>query len=218
METNFFCGNALDRLSERRIYPSFVKSLLHCRQTGFLVFDAAFPLAEECEGKDFQLCCLGQADVISCLGLGGDGEDGPQAETKSNIIIKNDELLFKHANLVLLGENLLFDGTGNNAILGKKHIFAVELTSVSKKKIMKYVSKNYKINVRFLTSRSEVFKLPKLDAAMMALSKSMLDWNRRYAFCATCGSNTKSEDAGYKRTCMQENCSSNNGKKKSPFE
>ena len=33
----------------------------------------------------------------------------------------------------------------------------------------------------------------------------------RYQFCPTCGGATKVEDAGYKRTCVKEDCRSNKG-------
>jgi NAD+ diphosphatase len=40
------------------------------------------------------------------------------------------------------------------------------------------------------------------DAAILAQAKSLIDWHQRHGFCANCGGETESADAGYKRYCQ----------------
>ncbi|XP_059360319.1 peroxisomal NADH pyrophosphatase NUDT12 [Carassius carassius] len=49
------------------------------------------------------------------------------------------------------------------------------------------------------------------DAGVVAQARSVLAWHSRYRFCPTCGSDTKVEDAGYKRTCLRAGCRSLQG-------
>ncbi|XP_007891324.1 peroxisomal NADH pyrophosphatase NUDT12 isoform X1 [Callorhinchus milii] len=49
------------------------------------------------------------------------------------------------------------------------------------------------------------------EAGVVAQARSVLAWHSRYKFCPTCGSNTKVEEAGYKRTCLKEDCPSLQG-------
>ncbi|XP_056097890.1 peroxisomal NADH pyrophosphatase NUDT12 [Rhinichthys klamathensis goyatoka] len=49
------------------------------------------------------------------------------------------------------------------------------------------------------------------DAGVVAQARSVLAWHSRYLFCPTCGSTTKVEEAGYKRTCLKAGCRSLQG-------
>ncbi|XDV49698.1 hypothetical protein PO909_018900 [Leuciscus waleckii] len=49
------------------------------------------------------------------------------------------------------------------------------------------------------------------DAGVVAQARSVLAWHSRYRFCPTCGSATKVEEAGYKRTCLRAGCRSLQG-------
>lgn len=49
------------------------------------------------------------------------------------------------------------------------------------------------------------------DAGVVAQARSVLAWHSRYRFCPTCGSDTKVEEAGYKRTCLRAGCRSLQG-------
>ena len=46
---------------------------------------------------------------------------------------------------------------------------------------------------------------------IMAQARSVLAWHSRYSFCPTCGSKTKVEEGGYKRTCLNSDCRSQQG-------
>ena len=44
--------------------------------------------------------------------------------------------------------------------------------------------------------------LPVPDLGMLAQARSLLNWHARHRFCANCGQETISEDAGYRRFCQ----------------
>jgi len=46
---------------------------------------------------------------------------------------------------------------------------------------------------------------------VVAQARSVLAWHNRYRFCPTCGSATKIEEGGYKKTCLKEDCPSLQG-------
>ncbi|KAI3372964.1 hypothetical protein L3Q82_023398, partial [Scortum barcoo] len=46
---------------------------------------------------------------------------------------------------------------------------------------------------------------------VVAQARSVLAWHGRYSFCPTCGSSTKVEEAGYKRSCLNSDCRSLKG-------
>lgn len=49
------------------------------------------------------------------------------------------------------------------------------------------------------------------EAGIYAEARSMLAWNDRYQYCPTCGSASRVEEGGYKRTCENLECRSHNG-------
>lgn len=48
-------------------------------------------------------------------------------------------------------------------------------------------------------------------AGVVAQARSVLAWHSRYSFCPTCGSGTKAEEGGYKRSCLNSDCKSLKG-------
>ena len=62
-----------------------------------------------------------------------------------------------------------------------------------------------------VTLRSGLLQLLNTEASIVAQARSVLAWLDRYQFCPTCGSATYITDAGYKRTCVKEDCKSNKG-------
>ncbi|XP_053156516.1 NAD-capped RNA hydrolase NUDT12 isoform X2 [Hemicordylus capensis] len=46
---------------------------------------------------------------------------------------------------------------------------------------------------------------------VVAQARSVLAWDHRYRFCPTCGSGTKLEDGGYRKTCLKGDCPSHQG-------
>ncbi|XP_062854965.1 peroxisomal NADH pyrophosphatase NUDT12 isoform X2 [Trichomycterus rosablanca] len=56
-----------------------------------------------------------------------------------------------------------------------------------------------------------LFMLNEDEAGVIAQARSVLAWHSRYSFCPTCGSKTKVDEGGYKRTCLTEDCKSLQG-------
>ncbi|XP_028851019.1 NAD-capped RNA hydrolase NUDT12 [Denticeps clupeoides] len=49
------------------------------------------------------------------------------------------------------------------------------------------------------------------DAGVLAQARAVLAWHSRYSFCPTCGSATRADEGGHKRTCLQADCKSLQG-------
>uniref|UniRef100_A0A665U5X6 NAD-capped RNA hydrolase NUDT12 n=2 Tax=Echeneis naucrates TaxID=173247 RepID=A0A665U5X6_ECHNA len=61
------------------------------------------------------------------------------------------------------------------------------------------------------TPNRDLLKLSEEEAGVVAQARSVLCWHSRYSFCPTCGSSTKLEDAGFKRSCQNAACRSLQG-------
>lgn len=55
------------------------------------------------------------------------------------------------------------------------------------------------------------FGSPLRPPGVVAQARSVLAWHSRYSFCPTCGSSTKAEEGGYKRSCLNSDCKSLKG-------
>ncbi|XP_071339991.1 NAD-capped RNA hydrolase NUDT12 [Trachinotus anak] len=61
------------------------------------------------------------------------------------------------------------------------------------------------------TPNRDLLKLNEEEAGVVAQARSVLAWHSRYSFCPTCGSSTRLEEGGYKRTCLNSDCRSLQG-------
>ncbi|XP_013870101.1 NAD-capped RNA hydrolase NUDT12 [Austrofundulus limnaeus] len=57
----------------------------------------------------------------------------------------------------------------------------------------------------------DLLKFSEEDAGVVAQARSVLAWHSRYSFCPTCGSGTRLEQGGYKRSCLNSECRSQQG-------
>ncbi|TMS04062.1 Peroxisomal NADH pyrophosphatase NUDT12 [Larimichthys crocea] len=57
----------------------------------------------------------------------------------------------------------------------------------------------------------DLLKFSEEEAGVVAQARSTLAWHDRYSFCPTCGSSTKLEEGGYKRSCLNSDCRSLKG-------
>ncbi|KAM9858907.1 NAD-capped RNA hydrolase NUDT12 [Aulostomus maculatus] len=57
----------------------------------------------------------------------------------------------------------------------------------------------------------DLLTLSEEEAGVVAQARSVLAWHSRYSFCPTCGSSTRLEEGGYKRTCLNLDCRSLQG-------
>ncbi|KAM4577215.1 NAD-capped RNA hydrolase NUDT12 [Odontesthes bonariensis] len=61
------------------------------------------------------------------------------------------------------------------------------------------------------TPNRDLLKLGEEEAGVVAQARSVLAWHNRYSFCPTCGSGTRLEEGGYKRSCLNSDCRSLKG-------
>ncbi|XP_076003681.1 NAD-capped RNA hydrolase NUDT12 [Genypterus blacodes] len=61
------------------------------------------------------------------------------------------------------------------------------------------------------TPNRDLLKLSEEDAGVMAQARAVLAWHSRYSFCPTCGSSTRVEEGGHKRSCLNSSCRSLKG-------
>jgi len=182
---NFFAGSNLDRRADMRPDKSCIKSLLAQESTKILLLSAMNPIAEVAQSEDgaegYKILFVTFANVLRLLEVAEVDHDGFTKRI-------DDE-----GKLIFLGSN--------NSI----SYFALDIselgTNIYEHGLLKKV----------LKSRIELLRLNEIDASLVAQSRSLLDWNKRYRFCPTCGSTTSSVDAGYKRHCSNGDCLSNKG-------
>lgn len=85
-------------------------------------------------------------------------------------------------------------------------LFAVEMSSPEEVELKTIYADGFYMNPYPISDRLEPS-----EAGIFAEARSLLSWHQRYRFCATCGSPTKVEELGYKRTCNNKLCSSHKG-------
>lgn len=61
------------------------------------------------------------------------------------------------------------------------------------------------------TPNRDLLKFNEEDAGVVAQARSVLAWHSRYSICPTCGSSTKLEEGGHKRSCLNADCRSLKG-------
>ena len=207
---NFFCGSKLDRLSEKRNDSAFILGSLRTENAEFIVFDSLSPLALENTNNNalnYTLFVICYKEVLQCF----QGSPSLASAAEEEVV----GTLLKKGLIVLLGQSENSSRENDSKPLQNdrenqpKYHFAVDVTSC-KTQINDLIAKRH-VAAKYLSSRGDIFMLSQKDAAFVAQGRSMLDWNKRYAFCPTCGAHTDADDAGYKRTCVEKNCSSNKG-------
>uniref|UniRef100_A0A3Q3WNK0 NAD-capped RNA hydrolase NUDT12 n=1 Tax=Mola mola TaxID=94237 RepID=A0A3Q3WNK0_MOLML len=61
------------------------------------------------------------------------------------------------------------------------------------------------------SANRDLLKFNEEEAGVVAQARSVLAWHSRYSFCPTCGSGTKLDEGGYKRSCLNSDCRSLKG-------
>ncbi|XP_078422078.1 NAD-capped RNA hydrolase NUDT12 [Cetorhinus maximus] len=194
---NYFSRTLLNRLSEKRSNSEWLKNKQIQPTTVYILFSNLNPLVISAKCEDsrktgIHLCRLQYEDV--------------------------EQLLAKpEVTSIFLGAELQRDNSGSciksavdNALAEDDGLiawFAVNADFVATEKFrVKYP------DCRFLQPLiPHLLNLTKEEAGVVAQARSVLAWHGRYKFCPTCGSSTKVQDGGYKRTCLMENCLSLQG-------
>ncbi|NQV58550.1 MAG: NAD(+) diphosphatase [Alphaproteobacteria bacterium] len=84
---------------------------------------------------------------------------------------------------------------------GRSH-FAVDVSAAGPKKANAPLQDYGK----WIDVRSAAASCSGPDAAILAQSRSMLDWHARHGFCSVCGQPSRTGEAGYSRKCSDEDC------------
>ena len=84
---------------------------------------------------------------------------------------------------------------------GRSH-FAVDVSAAGQKKADAPLQDYGK----WIDVRSAAASCSGEDAAILAQSRSMLDWHARHGFCSVCGQPSSMGEAGYSRKCNDEEC------------
>ncbi|KAM3868422.1 NAD-capped RNA hydrolase NUDT12 [Diretmus argenteus] len=57
----------------------------------------------------------------------------------------------------------------------------------------------------------DLLQLSEDEAGILSQARAVLAWHSRYSYCPTCGSSTRLEEGGYKRSCLRPDCRSLQG-------
>ena len=85
-------------------------------------------------------------------------------------------------------------------------VYAVDVSEVEESKFLSLIPDS-----EFIPGYPAAMQLQPAEAGIYAEARSMLAWHDRYQFCPTCGTKTMLEEGGYKRSCPDQKCRSNEG-------
>ncbi|NXI48725.1 NUD12 pyrophosphatase, partial [Chloroceryle aenea] len=197
--TNYFGLTLLDRRSDKRTDSKWLSKKLSHPTTVYILFSNLSPLVTSGEGiessqqPEVKLCRLYHKDVEQCL---------KQTE-ESTLIFLGVELQF-HMNLpAACNGRVLQEGEEDGLVAW----FALSVDSFSAEKFKQKHEDCYFLH----PPMPALLQLPEKEAGVVAQARSVLAWHSRYQFCPTCGSATKIEEGGYKKTCLKEGCPSLQG-------
>ncbi|KXS20473.1 hypothetical protein M427DRAFT_376257 [Gonapodya prolifera JEL478] len=184
--TNFFAGNKLKRLSEKRTDSTFISSLLSRDTTRYIIFNGQQALfhspVSSSSSSQRSLQFLSYTDVASYIDLSG--------RSKRQWVflgVDEDDVVDQAAGRGRGRAYVALDlttGTGDD-IGGEAALFKAQTSQGGKLESI----------------RPAAFRLPPDQAAFLGEGSSMIDWNIRRKHCAGCGRKTYSEEAGFKRAC-----------------
>ncbi|XP_009701718.1 PREDICTED: peroxisomal NADH pyrophosphatase NUDT12 isoform X2 [Cariama cristata] len=198
---NYFGLTLLDRRSDKRTDSKWLSKKQSHPTTVYVLFSNLSPLVTLGEGigsshqPEVRLCRLYYKDVEQCL-------KKHQSE-ESTLIFLGVELQF-HVNLLPPCDGRVLQEDEEDGLVAW---FALSVGSVSAEKFKQKREDCYFLH----PPMPALLQLPEKEAGVVAQARSVLAWHNRYRFCPTCGSATKIEEGGYKKTCLKEDCPSLQG-------
>ncbi|XP_010173210.1 peroxisomal NADH pyrophosphatase NUDT12, partial [Antrostomus carolinensis] len=196
---NYFGLTLLDRKSDKRTDSKWLSKKQSHPTTVYILFSNLRPLVtlsggtESSQQPEVKLCRLYHKDVEQCMN---------QTE-ESTLIFLGVELQF-HMNLLAACNGQVLQEDEEDGLVAW---FALSVDSISAEKFKQKHEGCYFLHPPMPT----LLQLPEKEAGVVAQARSVLAWHNRYQFCPTCGSATKSEEGGYKKTCLKEDCPSLQG-------
>uniref|UniRef100_A0A7M4ED89 NAD-capped RNA hydrolase NUDT12 n=2 Tax=Crocodylus porosus TaxID=8502 RepID=A0A7M4ED89_CROPO len=194
---NYFSRTLLDRRSDKRTDYKWLSKKQSHPTTVYILFSKLSPLVtlageeDSTQQPEVRLCKLCHKDVKEYM-------------TEEVILIflgvelqRNKDLLATHNGGVL--KEVKEDGL--------VAWFAVSIDSISAEQFKQKHQDCYFLH----PPMPALLQLPEKEAGVVAQARSILAWHSRYQFCPTCGSTTKTEEGGYKKTCLKNGCPSLQG-------
>lgn len=185
---SYFSREYLDRLSDKRTDSEWLSAKLASPKTVFLLFHNLDPLVtsgpEDVNNSQpkMKLCRLGRSSV--------------------------DELLQKSETVVIF----LGVEKEDHTLLSKEEDGPIAWFALNNQGNPTEHLASKDSNRFFLKGPMPgLFLFNEDEAGVIAQARSVLAWHNRYSFCPTCGSRTKVDEGGYKRTCQTEGCKSLQG-------
>ncbi|TCD65344.1 NADH pyrophosphatase [Steccherinum ochraceum] len=84
-------------------------------------------------------------------------------------------------------------------------VFSLDVSGLTKDAVDSLVSNTDLVKkggtLEFIDGRTAMGHLDQIDSGIFAVARSMVDWNSRIKFCASCGSSVYSQWGGWKRSC-----------------
>uniref|UniRef100_A0A670J281 NAD-capped RNA hydrolase NUDT12 n=2 Tax=Podarcis muralis TaxID=64176 RepID=A0A670J281_PODMU len=195
----YFCRTLLDRKSEKRTDAKWLNIKQKQPTTVYILFSNLSPLVASDDEKDtsqfpkVKLHKLSYKDVKEYL---------EQPET---------------ITLIFLGVELQVKGSLPPTLKGKEASngeddslvawFALSMDATAADRFIQKHQECYFLH----PPMPSLLQLSENEAGVIAQARSVLAWDSRYQFCPTCGSATKLEDGGYKKSCLKEDCLSHQG-------
>ncbi|NXL87254.1 NUD12 pyrophosphatase, partial [Alectura lathami] len=196
---NYFGVTLLDRRSDKRTDSKWLSKKQSHPTTVYIVFSNLSPLVTFSEGTkksqqpEIKLCRLSHKDVEQCMS---------QTE-EVTLIFLGVELQF-HMNLSAAHNGQVLQDDEEDGLVAW---FALDINPTSAESFKQKHEGCYFLH----PPMPALLQLPEKEAGVVAQARSVLAWHSRYRFCPTCGSATKIEEGGYKKTCMKEDCPSLQG-------
>ncbi|KAI9449413.1 NUDIX hydrolase domain-like protein [Lactarius psammicola] len=210
---NFLGGSPLNRLSWLRTSSAFINALLDSPSTRWVAFQDGKPLIAS-RAKEARLALLTTAEVEPFLGFKPYfGQGYQEGEIPAVDLPILEAARFRGAPTVFLGVS---EPKANDyrptvppeelaRVLVGTPFFSIDVTEVSQTKLDHLVRNStagtdgYKLT--FAEARAATRDLSDFDAGVFAEARSMVDWNFRNKFCASCGSPVYSVWGGWKLSC-----------------
>ncbi|NXW12134.1 NUD12 pyrophosphatase, partial [Fregetta grallaria] len=196
---NYFGLTLLDRRSDKRTDSKWLSKKQNHPTTVYILFSNLSPLVtlggriESSQQPEVKLCRLYHKDVEHCMNQTEEG----------TLIFLGVELQF-HKNLLAACNGRVLQEDEEDGLVAW---FALSVDSVSAEKFKQKHEDCYFLH----PPMPALLQLPEKEAGVVAQARSVLAWHNRYRFCPTCGSATKIEEGGYKKTCLKEDCPSLQG-------
>ncbi|XP_060927248.1 peroxisomal NADH pyrophosphatase NUDT12 isoform X1 [Limanda limanda] len=191
-QENYFSRETLDRLSARRTDSEWLEARRRDADTVYLLFSSLSPMVS-CSGDhgsegNMKLCRLRYEDVRDLL-----------QEPATVLVFLGVERRKKPSS-----------SSSQTQAVGEEPPawFAVGTDEDAAELLKRCREKNCLFPK---TPNRDLLKLSEEEAGVVAPARSVLAWHGSYSFCATCGSGTRPEEAGHKRSCLNAACRSRRG-------